>query len=57
MVVVDMVQVDGKAPDDFRDALVPGRIADGAIDVIHSCGVEVLLGLLTKIQRRPATRR
>ena len=48
VVVVDMVQVDGKAPDDFRNALVPGRIVDGTIDVVHSRGVGVLFGLLTE---------
>lgn len=34
VVVVDMVQVDGKAADDFRNALVAGRRVDGAIEVM-----------------------
>ena len=48
MIIIDMIKINGKSLHSFGDTLIPCRIIDGAIKVIHSCWVRFGFGLLTE---------
>lgn len=46
MIVVYVVKIDGKSPDDFRDTRVPSRIINRTVKVVHASWIRIGFRLL-----------
>ena len=48
MIIIDVIEIDGKSSHDFRNAGVPSRIVDCAIEIVHASRIRFRFRLLSE---------